>query len=272
MGYIEKKRLNSSKRVSINNNHASKLEPDKELVRVLKEYLTLKRAKKTGIASEDYHKKIASNSSYNSRILDKIIFPAMANLTFFFKAVASHPELKERYDDNIKDLLGIRRNNPSDTAYAFMFESLISNILWVLSRSHKNDSEDFTLKLNHILQQIVWAKFSQRLEDTFGYNMTVHRTVTSDFDRVEGWTSMAASNVKDEYDLSIPSIYKMTLTQEQRRGMDISTEEQYQAEQNRRKKENKKIFQIRNKNKKSIKANSPDRTFDIESTLAELNT
>ena len=34
----------------------------------------------------------------------------MANLAFFFEVIARHPELEDVYGDDIRDLLGIRRN------------------------------------------------------------------------------------------------------------------------------------------------------------------
>jgi hypothetical protein len=37
-------------------------------------------------------------------ILDKHIFPAMANLQFFFYYVSRYPELREVFDDDIKEL------------------------------------------------------------------------------------------------------------------------------------------------------------------------
>jgi hypothetical protein len=38
----------------------------------------------------------------------------MANLAFFFEALANHPELEDLYGDDIRDLVAIRRKTPSD--------------------------------------------------------------------------------------------------------------------------------------------------------------
>src|SRR5262245_37848318 len=50
-------------------------------------------------------------------ILNKYIFPAMANLDFFFSTIAVYPMFQEVFEDDIKDLLGIRRYNPGKTEY-----------------------------------------------------------------------------------------------------------------------------------------------------------
>ena len=42
------------------------------------------------------------------RILNDIVFTAMADLTFFFEAITLHPELQVLLDNDIKDLLGVR--------------------------------------------------------------------------------------------------------------------------------------------------------------------
>ena len=98
-------------------------------------------------------------------ILDEIVFPAMANLIYFFKMVSEHPELQEKFEDDIKDLLGVRRNNPEIGNYGHVFSNLIAFILMVEINGKPLKKDDFRLRLIQILQEIVILGFEQTLPD-----------------------------------------------------------------------------------------------------------
>src|SRR5688572_15137207 len=69
-------------------------------------------------------------------------FPSMSNLTFFFQSVASNSELQKIFDDDIKDLLGLRKNNKK-MKKGYMFEYLFVGMLeWDehLDKKHYNFS------------------------------------------------------------------------------------------------------------------------------------
>src|SRR5688500_1483707 len=57
------------------------------------------------------------------RVLNDIVFQAMADLTFFFQTISVYPELQVVFDNDVKDLLGIRRNTVQE--YGFIFHSLL---------------------------------------------------------------------------------------------------------------------------------------------------
>ena len=48
----------------------------------------------------------------------------MINLTYFFQFVASHEELQPIFEDDIKDLLGLRREN-KEKEFGYMFYYLL---------------------------------------------------------------------------------------------------------------------------------------------------
>src|SRR5919106_435625 len=53
-------------------------------------------------------------------VLDRI-FRSMANLTFFFQCISEYPELADIFDDDVKDLLGIRRYYQQKQEFGFIF-------------------------------------------------------------------------------------------------------------------------------------------------------
>jgi hypothetical protein len=141
--------------------------------------------------------------------LDKHIFQAMADLMFFFQTVAQHKELQKVYEEDIKDLLGIRRAKPNELPYGFVFVQLISAILSLRTREYEFPNEDYendtlkikrdyTLKLTHKLQEIVYDKLERYLMDVFD-NLDAQKAVANDLSRVLGWVGMLASGVSDEH-------------------------------------------------------------------------
>ena len=149
------------------------------------------------------------NRSLNTRkvrILDKIVFQAMADLTFFFEAVARHPELQGTFENDIKNLLGVRYKDSQE--YAFMFVKLLRSIMVIKDEdSHSQDKEQdselgrkqdgFRLKLIHILQGIVLDKVKPFLPNVFK-NYKSERIVWDDLARAWAWTEMLAYPVEGE--------------------------------------------------------------------------
>ena len=134
----------------------------------------------------------------------------MADLAFFFEAVAKHPELEKIYGDDIKDLLGIRRKKPSDKPKplcGFMFSDLLRNILKVSGSPFERREivKDFRLILNHRSEEIVRMKWRRSLPIGYDSNGEITRVVNSneanvhglilgDFDRALSWPGMLASD------------------------------------------------------------------------------
>jgi hypothetical protein len=125
------------------------------------------------------------------------LFQAMADLKFFFEVIAKQPQLERYYGDDIMDLLGIRRKEPSNgktEPCGFVFYDLLSAILKVgefssnrnkgmqakvevrpedkVKARAKAEAEakanveaeaDFRLILNHLAEKIVRKKVSASL-------------------------------------------------------------------------------------------------------------
>ena len=137
----------------------------------MRDRLKLSRQMEEKIAAEeefsaDMNTQDKSLRTKKTRILNEIVFPAMADLVFFFEAIASHEDLQVRFENDIKDLLGIKRNELQ--AYGFILLSLIRSILIIRDIERpRNKQDDFRLKLNHILQGIVFDKVRPSLIDVF---------------------------------------------------------------------------------------------------------
>ena len=106
---------------------------------------------------------------------------------------------KYRFENDIKDLLGIKRNELQ--AYGFILLSLIRSILIIRDIERpRNKQDDFRLKLNHILQGIVFDKVRPSLIDVFKLQ-EAQIAVKDDFRRAWAWTGTLASNIGEKEDV-----------------------------------------------------------------------
>ena len=129
----------------------------------------------------------------------------MTDLTFFFSGVGKHAELQREFNDHIKELLGVRRDNPKGTEYGFTFSALVGGILLAYSgRTEK----DFRLRLTHDLQRIIWSKISQYMFKVFESEYT-QNSISLDFGRVIGWTEMLMFGAEKDAEI-IPKLCQCT--------------------------------------------------------------
>ena len=159
--------------------------PDSRLIDYLEERLQLsKEMDRLDVTGKDFTPKInARDKSLRTkkvRILNDIIFQAMADLTFFFKAISLHLELQEILDSDIKDLLGIRHKSSHE--YGFMILDVLRSILKVKDGQKEGSikRDDFRLSLNYKIQGIVLDKanglcllYSTTTEQSTLYGMTL---------------------------------------------------------------------------------------------------
>lgn len=171
--------------------------PHEGLVKLVKRELHKRREIEAGAESSDIKDKKIDRLKVH--YLDKHIFQAMANLIFLFEAMALFPELKKLYEDEVKDLLGVRHDESRQ--YGFIFRNMLRSILVIRNEEFGtkplNKHGDFRLKLNHILQGIVLDKVRQHLPNVFNLQ-EAQIVVKGDFHRVWAWAGTLASNIYEE--------------------------------------------------------------------------
>lgn len=135
-----------------------------------------------------------------TRILDKIIFQSMANLSFFLDSISRHPQLQSVFDDDLKDLFGIRRNNSNAQNRGFMFGKLMGGILTYEPYAIDNkvkDKKNFRIVLLHALQDGIFQFMAQLIHEEFNTPGTI-KIVLDDLSRAVAWVNFYASKVEDE--------------------------------------------------------------------------
>lgn len=140
--------------------------------------------------------KLENNVKQNKkRLLEKVIFPSMANIVVFFEALEKHPEIRESFENDIKELFGFMKGNKDN-------QSIYNNNIWmrfvnsVLTWDEENDKNNFRLELISELQQIIVNRVTSLSIVKLGEYATVN-LVQNDIIRAMVWTKMLASSYLD---------------------------------------------------------------------------
>ena len=127
--------------------------PDRRLVDFIRDRLQLSKQLKDLAGEKRIPKKLSKEAvrlgTQKNRMLNDILFQAMADITFFFSIVNFYPEIQKIFDDDIKEILGVKRVNPKNTPYGFMFIALVAGMLLNQFKTGK----DFRLRLNENLSK-----------------------------------------------------------------------------------------------------------------------
>ena len=84
------------------------------------------------------------------RLLDNVIFPSMANLVVFFENLSENQELRELFEDDVKELLGFKGQ---DAKYE---DNIITRLLQsILKWNTNNDPNNFRLELISSIQNVL---------------------------------------------------------------------------------------------------------------------
>jgi hypothetical protein len=146
-------------------------------------------------------------------LLNRCIFPSMANIVFFFRYMSRYPQLRRVFDNDIRDLLGVRREDPNEGNYGFTLSNFLQSVLtlgptdrWYQDlqfHEEKINAKDFRLRLLPILYEIFNAKVCLALNDVLK-NPSLQRVVEDDFNRTLAWTKILADSVDQSKDNDPP--------------------------------------------------------------------
>jgi hypothetical protein len=199
---------NTSKR-KINRHDKERITPDGLLKRYMWEKLQLEKKNHQATTggkdlSEEDLKRYEAIRTDKKRILENVIFPAMANLIFFFESIDQEPILLKVFkeNDDVEDLLGIRRIGPSPENYGIFFIRLFRSMLGL----NYYDKEDYRLRLMREAMKIIYLKMMQIsplvYQNLTGSRLTI-KYIGDGMGRAFSHTDDVSRDVKDPYDFRI---------------------------------------------------------------------
>ena len=126
-------------------------------------------------------------------VLDKHIFRSMANLVLFFKYLEDHPELREIYEEDVKELLGFIGKNAKyeDNTITRLLQSMLK---WNIN----SDPNNFRLELISSIQNVIYNKILvlTLMEENLGESIT-NTIVNPDVGRALIWSRMFSARYKN---------------------------------------------------------------------------
>lgn len=153
-------------------------------------------------------------------VLDKVLFPAMADLIYFFEALAVSKKMSEAFDEDVKELL-----DPGRTADAAKFSGNNMRMSYMQFRNnnlarlvvsmlgiHTSDSDkekhnaDFRVALMYQLLNIVGDMMDHLISNQYSFGNQIWRSAYDDYTRMKGWLALLAGtteNQNEEYDRKI---------------------------------------------------------------------
>jgi hypothetical protein len=124
-------------------------------------------------------------------VLDKYIFPSMANLTVFLEYIAKNEELRRVFEDDLKELFFGKPDEKPNANIVFQ-RFIQSAITW--NWKNKENANDFRLALIYCLEHILFQYLTSI--GLYLIDPTIANSVVSqDLSRVVMWTKLLARNV-----------------------------------------------------------------------------
>ena len=126
-------------------------------------------------------------------VLNKHIFRSMANLIIFFDNLAEHPELRNIYEEDVKELLGFIGQNAKKYEDNIVTRFLQSILTWNTNREPIN----FRLELMSSIQNVIYHKIVNLslMDENLGESVT-NMIVNPDVGRALIWCRMFSAKYR----------------------------------------------------------------------------
>jgi len=190
--------------------------PDETLVTFLQDWLHIHQKKERltkegrGLSSED-QTRLRNLDKKKVDYIDNTIFPAMANLTYFFEAMASSTRLSNAFEVELEEILDPRKTKEASrfggggmrfSSGSFRENNLARLLNGMLDIPMKNYSseqpvDDFRIGLMYQILNIVGDKMDSLLNHEYSGNQ-VWKSFWDDYQRMLGWLALLTRSTKEE--------------------------------------------------------------------------
>jgi len=188
--------------------------PDEKLVEFLQEWLQIhkKRDQLTQegkeLSSED-KKRLRELDRMKVYYLDNFIFPSMANLTYFFEAMAASPRFSTGFEDELEELLDPRKAKSAASVSSGMRMSSMqfrrNNLARLVSAAIDIPMEkyprgepitDFRIGLIYQILNVVGDNMDSLLSHEHSMSQIWH-SFFDDYRKMQGWLALITKSMKE---------------------------------------------------------------------------
>lgn len=195
--------------------------PKEELVEFIQEWLQIHKkreelAKEGRYLSEEENSRIRPLDTNKVRILDNIIFPALANLTYFFEAMADNQILAKAFENQLEEILDPRNTKHASNLYEYdntfsstafrknNFARLIAAAIEIPMSKYPEGTtiDDFRLGLMYQLLVVTMDRLYGVIRHEYPFTQLA-RSFEDDYIKMKGWASLLTRTAKEtpkEYD------------------------------------------------------------------------
>ena len=188
--------------------------PDETLVTFIQDWLHIHKKKeeltKQGInLSLEDKNKIRESDRMKVYVLDNIIFPALANLTYFFEAMAASPKMSESFENELEEILDprkaksaaqfgselrissiqFRRNN-----LARLFDAMVS--INITNYPDRQFVDDFRIGLMYQILNLIGDEMDRLLMHEYSHSQ-IWSSFWDDYKRLQGWMALLSRSIKE---------------------------------------------------------------------------
>jgi hypothetical protein len=180
--------------------------PDTVLVEYIHKRLRYEQAKRAERMSENAAGKAENDTNIKDNgpdsrmynyVMNKVIFPSMANILYFLEQVSKHGELQEVFDEDIEELLGLKI--PPDKIHKGYLPAIYRLLLATVTWNNEKDPTNYRLHVIENMQKICHDRLQNiaYLDGSKGPDMA--RLIGSDIGRAWTWAQVFASQNKTNY-------------------------------------------------------------------------
>jgi hypothetical protein len=209
--YIKKSKIKGVQKIGDDKSYI----PDDSLVNFIQEWLEIHKKRDTQTLegkrlSKSEEERIRELDRMKVHVIDNIIFPAIANLTYFFEAMAASTRMSIAFEDELAEMLDARNSKQAArfdsglrfSSMQFRENNLARLVMAMLSIPMKKYPEnksvdDFRIGLMYQTLNVIGDSVDRLLDQEYGGNQ-IWKSFWEDYRRMLGWLALLTRSLKDE--------------------------------------------------------------------------
>lgn len=209
--YIKKSKIKGVQKIGGDKSYI----PEDTLVNFIQEWLQIHKKRETLTLegkrlSKSEEERIRELDRMKVHVIDNIIFPAMANLTYFFEAMAASTRMSIAFEDELAEILDARKSKDAAHFSGEMrfssiqfrennFARLVMAMLSIPMKKYPENGsiDDFRIGLMYQMVNVIGDSADRLLGQEYRMNR-IWKSFWEDYSRMLGWIALLTRSLKEE--------------------------------------------------------------------------